>query len=394
MLLYTFRRLISQPQFLSIGGVFSMNSLLFTFWITRLPYVREQLSLSEGELGIALFFLPVGGLTALMLSKSLVQRFGEGKLTLFAGMLYAFLLLFPVVAPSFPLLMIALYFMGVATGTMGVAMNAVVAALERRHKTVIMSMCHGCWSLGGMIGATIGSLIVGLDIPPLVQMPVTFLLFVLVFRFLIWPQLHDVRNEQPLSDRPNQKFSLPPRSVLGIAFVGLCIMIGEGAIADWSAIYLQDVAQAAPWLTGLGYAAFALSMTIGRFHGDMITERLGPLRIIQFGSLIALAGMGLVFIAIPPIVIAGFALMGIGYSSIVPVLFSSSARIAGVSPSRGIASVSGAGYIGFLFGPVLIGLIAEEFGLSLGFMVVAVLLLVSLVVARRAIHVVRASWQE
>jgi MFS family permease len=176
---------------------------------------------------------------------------------------------------------------------------------------------------------------------------------------------------------------LPGKSIAGFVWIGFCIMLGEGAIADWSAIYLTDIIGSTPLMAGLGFAAFSFSMAIGRFLGDAVTRRYGPQRIVFGGSLLGAAGMLLVLLVpVSIVVVMGFFLIGVGFSSIVPILFSAASKDPSVDASVGIAAVATGGLLGFLLGPPLIGFIAEGVGLSFGLTLILLLSLAAALAAR------------
>jgi MFS family permease len=226
-----------------------------------------------------------------------------------------------------------------------------------------MITCHGCWSLGGLIGATLTSFLLGAGVSPWLHWGVMLTAVLGWIGYEAWKQLAPIRLEGPLGP----PLVLPTRPVLGLALLGLFIMICEGAAADWSGVYLAEVVGTSDYFVGFGYASFTLFMTLGRFSGDALTARLGALRVIRLGTALALVGLLLVLIPWLGTTLPGFGLMGLGYSCVIPVLFSRSGQVPGLSPAMGIASVASAGYIGFLGGPVLIGFLAEHFGLTFGF---------------------------
>ena len=367
--------------FLGIGATFAINSLIFSFWITRLPGVKESLGLSEGVLGLALFCMPIGALVSMVLSSKIIHAFGAGKVTIWSGMFFSLAMILPVSAMNIWFLGFALFIAGLFTGLMDVAMNAVAAEAEKQGKKVIMSTCHGFWSLGGMLGAFLGSLFVGLKFNGVLQAVITAIIASVILFTWIKSKIGDLDGE---NSEDGHGFTIPRGPIIGLAIIGFCIMIGEGAIADWSAVFLKEWAGASAYVAGFGYAGFSLSMTIGRFFGDEIINRFGGLPVVRIGSAIALIGGGLVLITQPWLAILGFSLMGLGYSCVVPVVFSSSANIEGMTPSQGISAVATLGYTGFLVGPVIIGWLAEYFGLQMGFVLLMVLSVLAIVYAPRA----------
>lgn len=374
------RQILQHPQYRSVALMFGINSLLFTFWVTRIPQIKAALGLSESELGLVLFFGPVGGLSAMFVANWLSRRVGEGRLTVYAMLAAVLAAPLPVLAPTVPLLGVSLFAIGFAGAVMNVAMNAVVTLMERRDGSHIMITCHGGWSLGGLLGSFSTSLLMGANVAPGWHWLVVAVGLSTWGLLLAWPQLQGIR----LEGAAGPAFVLPTRPVLGLAGVGLCVMIGEGAAADWSGVYLAEVVGASDYFVGMGYASFTLLMTLGRFYGDTLTARLGGLRVVRLGTALAAVGLGLVLLPTLPTTLLGFGLMGLGYSCVVPVLFSRSGQVPGLSPAMGIAAVASAGYVGFLGGPVLIGLLAEHLGLAAGFGLLLLLTGLAFVGAPRA----------
>jgi fucose permease len=265
-------------------------------------------------------------------------------------------------------------------GFTDISMNSVVSIFEKRDKVKIMSTTHGFFSLGGIIGASLGSLIAGVGIGMATQMVATAAVVILIDLLVIRPV---IKNERDDHNNENEAlFAIPKGPLLPLAIIGFCIMMAEGSIADWSAIFLDDVVHAPAHLLGFGYAAFSFTMTIGRFYGDELSSILGQQKVLILGCLIALGGFFLTLTGGLIATLGGFALIGVGFSSVVPVLFSISGSMPGVSSSYGIASVGSAGYAGFLLGPVAIGIVAEFQDLTRSFMLLMFLTFLALILAR------------
>ncbi len=354
---------LRHPQYRSLLLLFMINSLLFTFWLIRIPLIKQSLDLGEAELGMVLFFGPMGSLGAMFSANWITGLFGEGRTAIYSMGLAAIACIGPVIAPTVPLLCLSLVVMGFAGATMNVAMNAGVTLLERRDQVRFMITCHGGWSLGGLIGSFVTSLLMGAEISPWLHWIVLVSLIGVWILIQAWPQLRSIK----LEGKRGPALVMPSRPVVGLALIGVCVMIAEGAAADWSGIYLAEVVHASPYVVGMGYASFAFFMTLGRFYGDTLASRWGGLRVIRVGTALGVAGIALVLIPWVPSVLLGFGCMGLGLSCVVPVLFSRSGQVPGLSPSMGIASVASMGYLGFLAGPVVIGFLAEELGIGLAF---------------------------
>ncbi|MCB9291027.1 MAG: MFS transporter [Lewinellaceae bacterium] len=364
---------------LSVGLTFMTLSVLFGSWLARLPEVQAALALSEGQLGLALLGLPLGALALTPFAGWLMNRIHTGRAMALSTLLFCASLPFPSFAQSQFALMGSLFVVGLANNFMNISMNAAASAVEGQYGITIMSTCHGMFSLGAMIGAGSAGLVAAAGIP-LQNHLVAVALLMVGLQILLRPVI------LALPDSPSEgsSFTLPPRALLGLVFIGFCIMIGEGAVADWSAIYLRNTLLADPFAASLGYAGFSLAMALGRFAGDGIKVRFGAARLIATGSLLGAGGLGMAILAPSPIAaVAGFTLVGLGFSTVVPLLFSSAAKTPGVAPGTGIAAVASSGVVGFLIGPPLIGGIAEHFGLSTGLGIIAFLALVSSFIGRK-----------
>ncbi|MEM9983956.1 MAG: MFS transporter [Bacteroidota bacterium] len=354
---------LRNPQYRSLLLLFMINSLLFTFWLIRIPLIKQSLDLSEAELGMVLFFGPMGSLGDMFSANWITGLLGEGRTAIYSMGIAALASIGPVIAPTVPWLCLSLVVMGFAGATMNVAMNAGVTLLERRDQVRFMITCHGGWSLGGLMGSFTTSLLMGAEVSPWLHWGILAGAIATWTLLQAWPQLSSIK----LAGKRGPALVMPTRPVVGLASIGICVMIAEGAAADWSGIYLAEVVHASPYVVGMGYASFAFFMTLGRFYGDTLASRWGGLKIIRVGTALGVAGIALVLIPWVPSVLLGFGCMGLGLSCVVPVLFSRSGQVPGLSPSMGIASVASMGYLGFLAGPVVIGFLAEELGIGLAF---------------------------
>lgn len=347
----------------AVGIVFMSMAILFGAWVTRLPELKKYLEISEGQLGMALFAMPLGATVILPFFSKILRKLGERKSTLFGLSFFLLAISLPNLMTNLWSFSVSLFFVGMAMGITNVSMNACATAVEHIQKRSIMSACHGFFSLGGMVGAASASVFIGLGFSPFWHIASWAILLAVVA--LLWVSGYLLNKEQEPQEKKG--FSLPPKSVVGLAAVGFCIMLGEGAITDWSALYLKDSLSAPATIASLGFATFAGFMALGRFFGDPFIEKFGSLKMLILGCSLGILGLVLVQMGGYGLALAGFGAVGLGFSVIVPTLFSQSARQKGVQSSVGIASVASSGYLGLLIGPVLIGFVAEHWGLSHGF---------------------------
>ena len=354
---------------LSVGFVFFTVSLLFGSWIARIPEVKQSLHMNEAQLGLVLLGLPIGSLLGAFFTGWQLRRQPLGRFTFLMVLSMCVVIITPGLASTPFLLGLALVAVGFTSSATDVGMNAAAAQVEKKLDITIMSACHGMFSLGGMIGALIGGIAASLEITLWIHLVLLGLLM-MVLNIAIYPTLSKV----PDQENYEQGFKLPPAAVLGLALIGFCIMLGEGAVADWSAIYLREVRHSSAFNAAMGFAAFSLFMALGRFAGDGFTVRYGHNTLIIGGGLIGSIGL-LLAIIFPSVEmgILGFALTGLGYSVVVPLLFSQAARYHPDAPGDSIAGVATSGIIGFMVGPPAIGFIAQQYSLSTGLLTAALL---------------------
>ena len=360
--------------------IFFVNGATIASWVPHIPLVQEKLGLSEGLLGLALLGVALGAVFSLTLSGWLIARFGSRLVTGVSTVAFCLSLPPLVLASSFTTLVLALIFFGLFNGAMDVAMNTQAVEVEKRYDKPIMSSFHGFFSLGGLFGAGVGGLILEGGVSPVVHTIGASLLFLTAGVFAL---RHLLPKREEVSSADGPAFVLPKGSLLGLGLLAFVVFVGEGAMADWSAVYLRNVLGTSTGLAAAGFAAFSLMMAVGRLTGDVVVGRLGPARTVRFGSLVAGAGLGLsLLIGQPLAAIVGFGCVGLGLANLVPVFFSAAGRTPGVAPGTGIAAVATLGYLGWLAGPPLIGFAAEVVTLAGALGLVAVALGLVMVFAR------------
>jgi predicted MFS family arabinose efflux permease len=272
-----------------------------------------------------------------------------------------------------------LYFYGLFSFLNGLAVNSAVNLMEKKHNRLLMSTCHGMYSLGGAVSAGLAVLMFSIHLTSGWQILIVVAGIVSVIflsRNLLLGNIDIIHSGSGIK--------LPSPAILGISFICMVVFMAEGCVADWSAIYFKEILNSPKELVSLGYAGFSIAMTIGRLNGDRLIPGIGSKKVVIVGSL--LAALGFLIVVISPgvlIAIGGYVLIGFGCSCIVPVLFSASANIPGVSTVEGFAMVTTGGLIGFLSGPSLIGIISEKTDLSKGLSLLILLTIAAAVVAWR-----------
>src|SRR5580765_32720 len=344
---------------LAVAMLFFLNGALFASWVSRIPAVQSARGLGNGDLGLALLAVALGAVVAMPLGGMLATRFGSARISNITALLYSAMLPALILAPNLAMFAVALFLFGAFHGGLDVAMNAQAVVVEKLYRQPIMSSFHALWSTGGLVGAATGGLIAAQGLTPLMHLSFVSLLSV-AGTFLIVPHL--LANERGVSALPKRAATLPRpmRGLMALGVVALCVMAGEGAMADWSAVYLRNNLQSSEGLAAAGYAAFSVAMAAGRFFGDWLSARFGPVNLVRVSGALAATGLSLALVSgEPATALAGFACVGAGFATIVPMVFTAAGRAPGISPGVALASVTTLGYVGFLAGPPAIGFAAE-----------------------------------
>jgi MFS family permease len=340
--------------------VFAANGAMFGNWAVRIPDVKTDLGLSVAALGGALLVPAAGALVSMPLAGALSARIGSKAATGVTGLLFVLVPGLLGLAPSLPWLVPALLLFGISYGGLDVAMNAQAVTVERALRRPVMSSFHAAFSAGALVGSLTGALAASAHVPLALHLGVVGLVLLLVAGPLFPAMLPEERSG---GDR-GSLFAWPHGRLLPLALIALVVLLAEGAVADWSAVYLREERGAAPGTAGLAFTAFSLTMVAGRLAGDRVVAAWGRARAVRVSALIALAG-GLLVVLAPSVVavIVGFAALGVGLACVVPLVF---VAAAGDDPEPGpaLAAVSTPGYVGFLLGPPVIGGLAQLIGLG------------------------------
>ncbi|KOG27933.1 MULTISPECIES: MFS transporter [Streptomyces] len=355
---------------------FALDGFLFAGWVVRIPAVKQQTGASAGDLGLALLGVSAGAVITMTLTGRLCRRHGSHPVTVATAVLLSLSVALPALTRSPLALGLVLLVFGAAYGGINVAMNSAAVDLVTALRRPVMPSFHAAFSLGGMLGAGIGGLLAGS------LSPATHLLGLTVVGLALTAAAGPVllRHPSPTlpeaiasSDReptgPRTRASR--RAVVVFGVIALCTAYGEGALADWGALHLEQDLHAHPGVAAAGYSVFALTMTAGRLSGTALLERLGQTRTLVAGG--ATAAVGMLVGALAPTVWAtllGFAITGLGLANIFPVAVARAGALAGPG---GVATASTLGYGGMLLGPPSIGFLADWFSLPVALTTVAVL---------------------
>ena len=357
-------RWASRAQFFSSGFIFAT-------WGVHVPTVKAHYGLDEAQLGIALLAAGAGAMFGLTSAGRWIGRHGPRRIAALSGCVYALLLAGLIAMPGYFALMGLLAAFGLVTSVFDVAINTEAAQLEMQSGTPLMSGMHGMFSLGGMAGAASGSAVLAAGMGAQTHLLLVTVAMVLLVAVSSTRMLPKVATGNAAG--ADHSFRLPrgPLAVLGVlAALGL---IAEGAIYDWSVLYMQQELGSPQKQAALAYAAFSAAMAAARFGGDAMRARFTPIALLRGSGVLAAASMTLVLLTdLPWLALVGFAGVGVGFANVVPILFGASARVPGVEPASGIASVSAVAYLGFMAGPAVIGLLARASSLTAALYVVVI----------------------
>jgi MFS family permease len=355
----------------AVTAIFFLNGLLFGAWAARIPAVRDRLALSDGELGLALSFLPIGAIIAMPLAGALAARTGSRRATRLAFTLACVATGVVALAPSLVALAALAFALGVGMGSLDVSMNVHGVTVERRYSRPILSSFHAAFSLGGLAGGALGALVAGAGVDVRVHLALAAVICGAVG--LTWSRRF-LPGSADVAAAHDPAFVRPPRRLWALGALAFACLLIEGASADWSGVYIKDELGTGPGFAALGFTAFSVTMTLGRIFGDRLVTALGSVRLVRAGGLVAAAGFGLALVvSAPAAALVGFACLGAGMSSVVPIVFRAAGQVPGIASSVSLSAVSSVGYLGFVAGPPAIGGIAELIGLPRALGVIVVL---------------------
>jgi predicted MFS family arabinose efflux permease len=338
-------------------------------WAPLVPFAKARIGINDGVLGLLLLCLGGGSIVAMPLAGAFAARVGCRRVIIVSALIVCLALPLLALVASLPLLVSALLLFGAGLGAIDVSMNIQAIIIERESGRPMMSGFHGLFSLGGIVGAAGVTALLAAGASPVTAMFVV-ITGIAVALAKAAPHLLPYGGQ---SAGPG--FALPRGIVLFIGGLCFILFLTEGAVLDWSAVFLTSVRGVDASYAGLGYAAFALTMTTGRLLGDRIVQQLGNAKIIALGGICAATGFAVATL-VPswPAALLGFALVGAGCSNVVPVLFTSVGRQTVMPDNVAVPAITTIGYAGILLGPAAIGFVAHAASLSTAFLIVALML--------------------
>ncbi|WP_432719397.1 MFS transporter [Jeongeupia wiesaeckerbachi] len=354
------------PRYASMA-LFFVAGATYATWGIHIPTLRDRFALSPAWLSVAMFAVALGAIVAMQPLGRQVAKLGSDKVVGISAWCFAAATGLLMLMPNFWLTLVVLIGFGIANAAYDVAMNAQAATVEAGSDKPIMSTLHGLFSVGGMVGASVGGGLISLGVPPWLHF-VGMGVLIAIVGVIARPKLI----ADPTVGAMNQdKHAHSGRLLWVIGFLAFLGLVAEGAMYDWTAIYLRDVAQSAA-LASFGYATFSGGMAVGRFSGDALRARLGMLKLLMVSGCVGLAGIVLALAWPHPwAALIGFLFMGLGCANLVPIFFVAASKLPGMHAGEAIAAVARLAYVGMLIGPVLIGFVAEHAGLRLAMVLVA-----------------------
>ncbi|WP_432058763.1 MFS transporter [Streptomyces sp. bgisy022] len=371
------------PLRVALTAFFALDGFLFAGWVVRIPAIKAQTGASASDLGLALLGVSAGAVVTMMLTGRLCRRYGSHPVTVACAVLLSLSIVLPPLTHSAVALGTVLLLFGAAYGGISVAFNSAAVDLVTALRRPVMPSFHAAFSLGGMLGAGVGALVAG-SLSPTVHLwglaVVGLSVTAVAGRVLLRCEPPVAApSSRPAGEPPSRRDRRTRALVVVFGLIALCTAYGEGALADWGALHLEEDLGASPGTAALGYSCFAFTMTLGRLSGTTLLERLGRTPTLVAGGSTAAVGMLLGALA-PSVGLAllGYAVTGLGLANLFPVAIERAGALAGPS---GVATASTLGYGGMLLGPPAIGFMADWFGLPSALTSVALLAAVATVIA-------------
>ncbi|UOE51765.1 MFS transporter [Mucilaginibacter sp. SMC90] len=347
---------------------FFISGFGYSSWASRIPSIKHQLNLNEAQLGLVLFAMPVGLMLTMPLTAKMIKHFSSRIMMLIGALAFSIILCLPGFMAYMWQLMVVLFFIGSTRNILGLSMNSQAVGIQALYDKSIMVTFHGIWSLAGFGGAAVGYLMVLFNIAPSYH-----LLFVgiamLILSAMFYPSTYDYRPPET----PNKSvFSMPDKHLLKFSLICFASMACENTLYDWSGVYFEKVVHATKSFAEAGFVVYMVTMTIGRFAGDRVVSAIGVKRVLTYSSGLVLAGLLVsVFLPYTLTVYLGYAMIGLGVSCIVPLIFSMAGKSKTMNSSQALAAISTVGYLGFVIIPPIVGFIAQIANLQIAFFVVA-----------------------
>jgi MFS family permease len=370
----------------AVAVLFVVNGMTLANVVPWFPVIKSDLALTNTLFGLGLAAGPLGGLLCGIAAGPLAARFGSGRIATRGALIGLLGLPAVALAPGWVAFAGSMLLLGSADAVTDAAMNAHALRVQRRYRRSIINSFHALWSCGAVAGGLIGAAAVALGIPrPVHLTTVAVVLAAAILTARRW-QLDGPEHAEQVADADGstdggavdgavpdagqgirQALRTAPLLLLGFAMLPTMAGAVEDAAASWSAIHLRETLGAPPFVAGLGFVAAQTLMVVGRVAGDPLVDRFGAARVARSGSLLAALGMlAVVAGQVPAVVVAGFALAGLGVSTLFPLGLAAAGTIPGIRSADGVAIASWVARLSFLAVPPVVGLVADAVGLRWG----------------------------
>lgn len=352
----------------AIRALFLVLGMAMGVWGAQVPAVKLHYRLDEQMLSLALLAAALGAVLCVLAAGALVARLGVRRSVLAGGLLTLAPLALVLQTEHLGALFALMLVFGAGSALFDVAVNADGNALELAGERKVMSGLHAMFSLGGMAGALLCAALHRAGVAPSVQLAGS----ALAMGGLLVAAAGQVSTRRSDSNEAAAPLAWPRGILFWMGALTALCMLAEGAMYDWSALFMRQELATDAATGALGFAAFSAAMAIGRLLGDRVRERFAPVALLRGSGVLATAGMALALTTqTPAVALAGFMLVGLGLANVVPVMFAAAARVPGVSAAHGIAALASVGYLGFMVGPPLIGALARWTSLTAALWAVA-----------------------
>jgi MFS family permease len=367
---------------ISVSFYFFFCGLIFSTWAARIPSIKDHFELNEAQLGGLLFMLPMGSLVALPIAGWSVHRFGSKLVTFIAAIAYGLILMLISRAGGIWQLSVLLFCFGFAGDILNISMNTQGLSVQQILNKPILSGLHAQWSIGALAGAVIGGWSMKNNQSTSDHFMIVSITTMVIALWMFFYMVRDFRHEEP-----GQKlFTWPGKALLLLGMICFCTAMAEGAMADWSSLYYRQVLQDQSRVSTTGYTAFTFAMAIGRLIGDRLIQIFRYRNTLILNGVLISLGITLSLIwQVPVAVITGYALVGLGVSSVIPIVYMIAGKSRSMAPAAALATVSTIGFTGFLIGPPVIGFIAHETSLRFALILVVMLGIVIVLLAGKAV---------
>jgi MFS family permease len=352
---------------------FFVSGFGYTTWASRIPSIQQQLHLNEAQLGAALFALPIGLMATMPITSRLLRTFSSSYIMLVGVITFNLMLGLLGFTGQYWQFITILFFFGSSRNLLNLSINTQSVGVQALYKKSIITTFHGIWSFAGLAGAALGYLMVYANVPTTWHL-LTVSIAMCLMAFYSWP---NTLHQKPAPQERKPVFTLPDKALLKFGLICFASMACENVMYDWSGIYIQKAVHATKVTATAGFVVFMIAVTIGRFAGDRLVNVWGIKRVLQNSGLLIVTGFAIaIAFPYPVTAITGFAMIGLGVSCMVPLVFSVAGRSKSMSGGPAIAAVSTVGYLGFLLVPPLVGFVAQAANLRWSFGFIALLGLV------------------